>query len=72
MKQYSENGYQFTLDGTEISNALAFEIAKVGFSEMMQDIWIAPLLKEGKDNLDDLFITVLENHIKLVGLSLIH
>lgn len=31
VKQYSENGYQFTLDGTEISNALAFEIAKVGF-----------------------------------------
>ena len=24
VKQYSENGYQFTLDGTEISNALAF------------------------------------------------
>lgn len=32
IKQYSENGYQFTLDGVEISTALASEIIpKVGY-----------------------------------------
>ena len=32
IKQYSENGYQFTLDGVEISTALASEIIpRVGY-----------------------------------------